>query len=83
MKESLEDPEFKRIWEDSRLEYELASQIIGKRIKKNISQRTLAKKVKTTQAVLSRIETMSANPSLLLLKRIASALDAKLSIQLK
>ena len=49
----------------------------------NLSQRELAEKVKTTQAVISRIETMNANPSLSLLKRIAHVLDAKLTLQLQ
>jgi len=48
-----------------------------------LSQRQLAKKVKTTQAVISRIETMSTNPSLLLIKRIAEKLDLKVSLTFK
>jgi len=48
-----------------------------------MSQRQLAKKMKTTQAVISRIESMNANPSLFLLKRLAEALDSKLILQFK
>ena len=83
LKESLKDPGFRKAWEESEPEYLLATQLIEKRLKKKMSQRELAKKVKTTQAVISRIETMNANPSLSLLKRIASVLGSKLTFQFK
>jgi len=57
--------------------------LFKKRLSKKISQRSLAKKINTTQAVISRIETMNANPSLLLLKKLAEALDSKLVLQFK
>ena len=81
LKEQLKDPAFRKAWKESEPEYLLAKKLIENRLKKKISQRTLARKVKTTQAVLSRIETMNANPSLSLLKRIASALDSKLVVR--
>src|SRR3989338_4964679 len=83
LKESLKDPKFKKAWKKSQVEYDLASTLIKKRLSKKISQRNLAKKINTTQAVISRIETMSANPSLFLLKRLAEALDSKLILQFK
>jgi ribosome-binding protein aMBF1 (putative translation factor) len=83
LEESLKDPKFKKAWEKSQIEYDLASALIKKRLSKKISQRSLAKKINTTQAVISRIETMSANPSLLLLKRLAEALDSQLILRFK
>ena len=83
LKDSLKVPVFKKAWKDSQVEYNLASTLIKKRLSKKISQRSLAKKINTTQAVISRIETMSANPSLFLLKRLANALDSKLILQFK
>lgn len=83
LNESLKDPLFKKTWKKSQIEYELASALIKKRLSKKMSQRSLAKKVNTTQAVISRIETMTSNPSLLLLKRLAEALDSKLILQFK
>ena len=79
----LKDAEFRKIWEETQPEYILATQLIEKRLKKKMSQRDLAKQAKTTQAVISRIETMQANPSLSLLKRIASILQVKLIFQFK
>lgn len=83
LKESIKDPKFEKAWRESRVEYDLASALIKKRLSKKISQRSLAKKINTTQAVISRIETMSGNPSLFLLKRLAKALDSKLILQFK
>lgn len=83
LKKRLKNPEFKKAWEDSEVEYQLAKRLIESRLAKKMSQRQLAKKVKTTQAVISRIETMSANPSLSLIKRIAEKLDLKVSLTFK
>ena len=81
LRDSLKDPGFKKAWQESETEYLLAKKIIDQRLKKNMSQRSLAKKLKTSQAAISRIETMQANPTLSFLKGIARALDSQLSIQ--
>ena len=80
LKDSLKDPLFKKAWKESQVEYDLASALIKKRLSKKISQRSLAKKINTTQAVISRIESMNSNPSVGLLKRIALALNSNLQI---
>ena len=80
LKELLKNPEFKKEWEDSEVEYQLGRRLIEVRLKRNLSQRELAKRVGTSQAAISRIEAMNANPSLSFLKRIASALNTKLQI---
>ena len=83
LKKSLKDPEFKKIWEETEPEYLLAKEIIEKRISKKMSQRALAKKLNTSQAAISRIESMNGNPSLSFLKRLATAFDSKLILQFK
>ncbi len=80
LKESLNDSDFKKEWEASEADYLLACHIIEARLKKNLSQRELAKKIGTSQAAISRIESMNGNPSLSLLKRIANSLSMKLKI---
>ena len=80
--ESLKDPKFKKLWEKSEIEYQLSRQIIKKRLDKKISQQELAKRAKTTQNIISRIENSSFNPSLNLLKRISIGLDSKLNIRI-
>lgn len=76
----LKNPEFKKAWEESEVEYRLAKKLIEARLKSNLSQRGLAEKVHTSQAAISRIEAMHGNPSLSLLKRIAQALGTKIKI---
>ncbi len=80
LKKRLKNPKFKKAWEDSELEYQLGKTLIEKRLAKNFSQRDLAEKAQTTQAVISRVEAMNSNPSLNLLKRLANALGVKLKI---
>lgn len=80
LKESLKDPEFRKVWEESEAEYQLSRALIQKRLAKKMSQQDLAEKAHTTQAVISRVEAMNSNPSLNLLKRLANALGVKLKI---
>ena len=76
----LKNPKFRKAWDESEAEYQLAAKMIEARLKMKMSQRQLAKKVKTSQAAISRVEGMSGNPSLSFLKRIAEALGTKLTI---
>ena len=80
LKEKLKDPEFKREWEKSEIQYQVTRQLIKARLENNLSQRKLARNAKTTQAVISRIENMSVNPSLAILEKIAQALGKKLEV---
>ena len=82
LKNRLKNPEFKKAWQESEAEYFLAKNLIEKRLTKNLSQRDLAKKAKTSQAAISKLETMQSNPSLSFLKRIAHALGVNLKISL-
>lgn len=83
LNESLKDPGFRKSWKESEPEYLIAKEIIRKRLDKKMSQREMAKKLNTSQAVISRIETMRANPSLSLLKRIARVLGTDLQVNFK
>lgn len=81
LRKRLKNPAFRKEWEDSEVEYQLGCKLIEARLKKNLSQRELAKKVGTSQAAISRIEAMNANPSIGFLKRLAEALGTKLKIR--
>ena len=81
IRESLKDPLFKKAWEESEAEYQVSRVLIAARIKRKISQQELAKKANTTQAVISRLENMTANPSVGLLQKIAQALNLRVKIQ--
>ena len=77
----LKDPEFRKEWERSEPEYQLNRAIIKARIDKKMTQKELAKRAKTTQAVISRIQNSSVSPTLALVQRIAEAMGKKLEIK--
>ena len=83
LKESLKNTEFKKAWEESETEYQISRALIAARLNRKISQRELARRANTTQAVISRVEGMNANPSIGLIQKLAQALNLKLKIQLE
>lgn len=74
-------PGFRREYEKLEPEFVIASAMIEARIKSNISQEELARKMGTGQAVISRLEGANASPSLSLIKRLANALDLKVELR--
>ena len=80
-RELMKDPEFRKEMEKSEPHYQLMRAIIRGRIEKNLTQKDLAKKAKTTQAVISRIQNSSVSPTLAMVQRIAEALGKKLEIK--
>ncbi|OGY08326.1 MAG: hypothetical protein A2782_00680 [Candidatus Blackburnbacteria bacterium RIFCSPHIGHO2_01_FULL_43_15b] len=81
--EWLKDPRFRKLYEESQPEYEIARALIRARIEKKITQKELAKKMRTTQSVISRVEQAKTSPSISFLKRLAKALDTTLQVQFK
>lgn len=79
----MKDPEYRRAYEESETEFQIAGQMIEARIKQNITQEELAKRVKTGQAVISRLEGANAKPSISLLERVARALNIKFNITIQ
>lgn len=79
----LKDPAFRKVYEETRLEYEIARALILARVKKRLTQAQLAKKLKTRQSVISRVESGKSTPSLSFLKRLAGVLGMSLSVQFK
>lgn len=82
-RQMMKDPEYRRAYEESETEFQIAGQIIEARIKQNITQEELAKRVKTGQAVISRLEGANAKPSISLLERVARALNIKFNITIQ
>lgn len=81
LKEQLKDPRFKKEWVKSEAAFQVTRELIKARIQGNLSQRQLAEKAGTTQAVVSRIENMNVSPSVNLLQRIAGSLGKRLEIR--
>lgn len=82
-KQLLAKPGFKEALKETELEYQIARSVIQARIKKGLTQADLAKKLDTTQSVISRVESAKTTPTLSFLKRLADALNLSLHIQFK
>lgn len=82
-KKLLKNPKFRKLYEESRIEYEIARTIIRARIKKGLTQKQLADKLHTRQSVISRVEGANTTPSISFLKRLATALNTTLQVQFK
>ncbi|MBI5620031.1 helix-turn-helix transcriptional regulator [Candidatus Gottesmanbacteria bacterium] len=76
----MKDAKFRRAYEALEPEFQVASQMIEARIRKKMSQQELARRARTGQAVISRLEGMNARPSISLLARVAQALETKFQI---
>ena len=81
-KELLKDKEYKKAYNELGPEFDMIRMIIKKRLERGLTQAQLAKKLKTKQPVISRLEQGSYNPSIKFLKRVATALDSKLRISI-
>ena len=75
------DPEFQKLYQESKLRVGIAIEIARIRHEKKITQKELAKRIDSNQVVLSRIENGQENLSLDKLASIAHALGV--SVQLK
>ncbi len=82
-KQLLKDPEFRKIYEETELEFQIAKAVIEARINRGLSQKDLAEKLHTKQSVISRVENAKTTPSLSFLKRLAEALNVSLQVQLR
>lgn len=82
-KELLKNPEFRKIYEETELEFQIAKAIIDARINKGLSQKDLAERLHTKQSVISRVENAKTTPSLSFLKRLAEVLNVSLQVQFR
>ncbi len=75
------DPEFKKIWDESRAEYRLIGEMISLRKKeKNYTKKELALLTGNKQQVISRIERKESIPTIRAFSRILDALGYELQI---
>lgn len=80
LNEKLQDPEFKKEWDELEPEFQLVRAMLNGREEQQISQRQLSERTGIAQADISRIETGEANPTLDTLKRLAEGLGMSLRI---
>ena len=83
LNKQLEDPDFRKEWDETEPEYQIMKAMIAARMEAGITQQQLSEKTGINQSNLSRIENGSGNPSVSTLQRIAEALGKKLSISFK
>jgi ribosome-binding protein aMBF1 (putative translation factor) len=81
--ELMKNPKFKKAYEESEFDYQIARAIIRARMDKGYTQKQLAEKLNTKQSVISRVENANTTPTLSFLKRLAEALDTTLQVQFK
>ncbi|MFJ2174055.1 helix-turn-helix domain-containing protein [Streptomyces sp. NPDC087851] len=77
-----ENPEYDRLYEESELAHELGQMVYDRRTALVLSQTELAERCGMKQPQISRIEGGGTVPTIPLLRRLASALDAELTINL-
>ena len=81
LEEQLKDPNFAERFESAGEAWDVAMQLAALREKAGLSQRDLARKLKTTQQQISRLESPSyEGHSLSMLRRVAKALHARVHV---
>ncbi len=81
LKESLQNDSFKAEYEKKELRFKIIDILVNIRMQYKLTQAELAKKLGTTQTVISRIENGSVNVGIDFLQKIATAFDKKIEIK--
>lgn len=81
LKEQMEDPVFKKEWDDGEMEHQLMMMILKARNEKHMTQSELAARTGLRQSNISRIEKGQALPSISTLCKIAHGLGKQLEIK--
>lgn len=79
-KKWLKDPEYRREYDALEDEYALAAEVAQARIRSGLSQTELARRMKTTQSTIARLESGRGKPSTRTLHRFAEATGHRLKI---
>ncbi|CCL51450.1 MAG: helix-turn-helix transcriptional regulator [Finegoldia magna] len=80
LKEEMENPEFKKEWDNLEVEFQIIKAMIDGRNENHITQRELSDMTGIAQGDISKIENGNANPSIKTLDRLADALGKKLKV---
>ena len=82
LERDLQDPEFRKAFEDARAMRRLIEQVVALRKEVGLTQKELAERIGTTQSAISRLENYRDEvPSLDLIRRIAEACGKHLRIE--
>jgi ribosome-binding protein aMBF1 (putative translation factor) len=77
------DPNFMREYDALEEEFALAAALIDARAQAGLSQEDVARRMRTSQPAIARLEGGRSNPSLETLRRFAKATGTKLDISFK
>ncbi len=81
-KEWSKDPKYRKAYTDLEEEFSMAQAIIEARTRAGLTQAELAKRMKTTQSVIARLESGKSKPSTTTLQNLARATGTRLEIRL-
>jgi transcriptional regulator with XRE-family HTH domain len=80
-KNALKDPALKAEYDALQPEYDIIQAMIDARNREGLTQKELSERTGITQADISRIENGTRNPSLGMVKRLASGLGMRLKLE--
>ena len=81
LEKRLEDPDFKKEWNEIQPELDVIRAIVDARTSQHLTQKELAARTGINQADISKLENGTRNPSLNLLKRLAAGMNMELKIE--
>ena len=79
-REWMKDPSYRKAYDDLKPQFEAACALIEARADAGLSQEQLARRMKTTQSAINRIEGGRGNPSVQTLQRAAAATGTRVRI---
>lgn len=77
----MKEPKYRKAYHALEDEFAVAKAVIAVRNRAGLTQTELARKMKTTQPVVARLEGGRTQPSLRTLQRLAQATDSRLMIR--
>jgi DNA-binding XRE family transcriptional regulator len=80
LNESLQNEDFKTTYEQKELRFKIIDILVSLRLQYKLTQGELAKKLGTTQTVISRIENGSVNVGIDFLQKLGNAFNKKIEI---
>jgi len=82
-KKWIKNPDYKEAYDESRMEFEIAQEVIEARMKSGLSQEELAALMSTSQSAIARLESGVSLPSLRTLTNLAAATNPHIELHFK
>lgn len=81
LEQELKDPEFQKEWDALEPGFNIIKAMVQARKNSHLTQKELAQRTGINQADISKLETGNANPTILLLQRLAEGMDMQLKLE--